>query len=132
MKRALPFIFLLFSSFLTFAQVDTSDKNPVFADAAVMPQFPGGEDSLRAYIHRNVEYFFEFHMINFSGKAYISFTVESNGRVKDVRILQTSGYAKIDKEIIRVFNRMPKWIPGKDNEKAVGVYMYLMVDIYPE
>ncbi|MFL5752928.1 MAG: energy transducer TonB [Bacteroidia bacterium] len=132
MKKGILIICFVFLNLCLCAQNNAPLEKRVFADVDEMPRFPGGEDSLKAFLHRNIEYFFEFRLINFQGNNFVSFTVAKNGKIKDVQVLQTCGYEKIDSEVVRVFNSMPAWIPGKDKDEDVDVHLYLNVDIYPE
>ena len=44
----------------------------------------------------------------------------ADGKVRDVKVLRgVDPY--LDKEAVRVIMSMPKWIPGKQNGKAVSV-----------
>ena len=48
------------------------------------------------------------------------FVVGADGKVRDVKVLRgVDPY--LDKEAVRVIMSMPKWIPGKQNGKAVSV-----------
>jgi protein TonB len=54
------------------------------------------------------------------GKVFVSFVVDTNGSISNVKI--TRGVdPSLDKEAIRVVKSMPKWIPGKQNGQAVRV-----------
>ena len=54
------------------------------------------------------------------GRVTLSFTVEADGRVADVRVLR--GVDEIlDKEAVRVVSSSPKWEPGKQRDRAVRV-----------
>ena len=48
------------------------------------------------------------------------FVVGADGRVRDVCVLRSLD-PYLDKEAVRVIMSMPKWIPGKQNGKAVSV-----------
>ena len=54
------------------------------------------------------------------GRVTLSFTVEADGRVADVRVLR--GIDEIlDKEAVRVVSSSPKWEPGRQRDRAVRV-----------
>lgn len=132
MKKGLYLIFFLFCAYFGLAQNNAQPEDPVYADVDVLPTFPGGDDSLRAYLHRNIQYFPEYHYINFKGTVYLSLTVTKSGRVKNPKVLQTCGYEKLDKETLRVLSSMPAWTPAKNNNKPVSCFLYIHVDIYPD
>ena len=54
------------------------------------------------------------------GRVTLSFTVEADGRVADVRVLR--GVDEIlDKEAVRVVSSSPRWEPGRQRDRAVRV-----------
>jgi protein TonB len=54
------------------------------------------------------------------GTVYVTFVVERDGSVTDVRVLRGIG-GGCDEEAIRVIKAMPKWNPGKQRGKPVRV-----------
>lgn len=57
---------------------------------------------------------------NLSGKIRIGFTVEKDGTVDDIHIID--GVATcIDQEAIRVVGTSPKWVPGRLYGVPIGV-----------
>jgi hypothetical protein len=80
------------------------------------PEFPGGPEALyndflkKNYKMPNVE--------NLKGKVYVTFMVEKNGTLSDIKVLRDIGY-KTGEEAIRVLKLSPKWIPAKKNGKPV-------------
>ncbi|HRZ77317.1 MAG TPA: energy transducer TonB, partial [Bacteroidales bacterium] len=54
------------------------------------------------------------------GTVYVTFVVEKNGAVTDVRVLRGIG-GGCDEEAIRVIQAMPKWNAGKQRGKPVRV-----------
>jgi len=87
-------------------------KNVSFA-----PAFPGGRDVFLNFLKRNIKPV-QSLPVNAEAKTTVQFHVAANGLVKDIAIVQSGG-SLVDNEILRVLNRMPKWIPGFENEKAV-------------
>ncbi|RYY00709.1 MAG: energy transducer TonB [Gammaproteobacteria bacterium] len=87
-------------------------KNVSFA-----PAFPGGKDVFLNFLQRNIKPV-QSLPVNAEAKATVQFHVATNGMVKDIVMIQSAG-ALMDNEILRVLNRMPKWLPGFENEKAV-------------
>ncbi|MCD6066117.1 MAG: energy transducer TonB [Bacteroidetes bacterium] len=62
------------------------------------------------------------------GKAFIKFVIDVDGKVKDIRVLKSSGDELLDKEAMRVIEIMPPWTPGKQNGKPVPVYFNLPIN----
>jgi protein TonB len=130
MKKYLSIVSLVFLTVTGIAQNEPNIE-PVFSDVEDMPQFPGGEDSLQAFIRRNTHFPEELKLNNFKGTAFMNFIISKKGEVKNVKILQGCGSAKLDKEALRLFSIMPEWKPGKDNGQAVTVSLYLPVEFSP-
>lgn len=61
-----------------------------------------------------------------SGTVYLSFVVETDGEVSDVKILRGIGDG-CEQEAMRVVKEMPKWKPGKNHGQPVRVLFNLPV-----
>ena len=80
------------------------EPEKVFDMVEQMPTFPGGQQELMSYLGKNIKYP----------------TIAQDGSITDVRVARgVDPY--LDKEAVRVVKSMPKWIPGKQNGKAVRV-----------
>ena len=85
-----------------------------------MPQYPGGENERNKLLATNIMYPMTATKNGIQGTVYVSFIVETDGSVSNVRILKGIG-GGCDEESVRVVKLMPKWIPGKQSGKAVRV-----------
>jgi TonB family protein len=94
----------------------------IFKVADVMPEFPGGNDSLQLYLKRSIRYPLREKDEKIEGTVYIRFTVLQDGSINYIEVEKDvpSGPG-LTKEAIRVIQRMPKWKPGKINGKPVCV-----------
>lgn len=86
------------------------DKNETAKIEA--PMFNGGEQALFKYIINNLRYPAQAMENNEQGRVLCLFTVNTDGSISNVRILQSVSQA-CDNEAIRLVKNMPKWIPGK-------------------
>lgn len=127
MKRSFLFLLFLFTAAFVVAQNEPK-IDPVFSDVEDMPQFPGGEDSLKAFIKRNTHFPEELKLNNFKGTAFMNFLIGKNGQVREVKILQGCGSSKLDREALRLFSIMPAWNPGRDKGQAVNVSLYMPIE----
>ena len=103
-------------------QVVTQAAEPekVFDMVEQMPTFPGGQQELMAYLGKNIKYPTIAQENGTQGRVIIQFVVERDGTISDVHVARgVDPY--LDKEAVRVVQSMPKWIPGKQNGKAVRV-----------
>lgn len=89
------------------------------------PQFPGGQDSLQAFMERNLR-----NPRQVEGKVYVQFIVERNGRMTNLEVLRGID-EETDKEVLRVMRLMPRWIPGRQRDKLVRVWVYYPVKFSP-
>ena len=124
LKVALMMLVLLFS--FTTSTAQTKKNNMVYDVVEVMPQFPGGQIAMLKYIMENIKYPKQIMEEGIQGRVTVSFIVEKDGRVSNVRLLR-SVQSALDKEAIRVVKSMPKWTPGKQNGKPVRVRFNLPV-----
>ena len=124
LKVALMMLVLLFSFMTSTAQ--TKKNNMVYDVVEVMPQFPGGQTAMLQYMMKNIKYPKQAMKEGIQGRVTVSFIVEKDGRVSNVRLLR-SVQPLLDKEAIRVVKSMPKWSPGKQKGKPVRVRFNLPV-----
>jgi len=97
------------------------DKNIVFIVVEQMPEFPGGQQGLFAYLSENVKYPLVAKENNIQGRVICNFVVEKDGRITDVQVVRSGGDPSLDKEAVRVLSSMPNWKPGKQRGKPVRV-----------
>jgi protein TonB len=91
-----------------------------------MPAFPGGEEELFKYLSKNIKYPSMARENGISGTVYVTFVVETNGDITDVKKLRGVG-GGCDEEAIRVVKAMPGWSAGKQNGKPVRVQYNLPI-----
>lgn len=113
---------------ITYATENIDDRNggqlpePDFE----MPQFPGGEDALRQFLHDNTKYPEMEKDANIQGRVYIQFTVEKDGSITNIKaVREVQGAPNFTREALRVVKMMPNWIPGKEGGKTVAVIFTL-------
>lgn len=98
---------------------DDSGKE-AYTIVEVMPQFPGGEKARLKYMIGSVKYPEEAKNKGIEGVVYVSFIVEKDGMISNVKILRGIG-GGCNEEALRVVKGMPKWLPGKAKGKPVRV-----------
>lgn len=94
--------------------------------AEVMPSFPGGVDEMRDYLTRNLHYPENAMRMGVEGKVMISFVVNTNGEITEIRVHRSMGFG-CDDEAVRVVSGMPRWTPGKQNGKLIPVQLLLPI-----
>ena len=104
-----------------------SDTTQVYQVVEQMPEFPGGSNGLMTYLRNSIIYPQEARDANIQGKCFVTFVVDSNGKIKDARVQKSSGNEALDKESVSVVESMPRWTPGKQNGKNVAVQYTLPI-----
>ncbi|WP_462253724.1 energy transducer TonB [Ekhidna sp.] len=92
-----------------------------------MPEFPGGDAALLGFIAKNIKYPRQAKRMGVEGKVHISFVVDIDGSISDIKILKGIG-AGCDEEAIRVLKLLPAFSPGKQRGVPVKVQMQLPVN----
>ncbi len=103
---------------------------PVTVKAAVIPPaFPGGTDVLLQFLNRNVK---SVTALQAGEKKTISveFLVAADGSVNDI-LVSPSGDVSLDKEALRILQRMPKWKPAIADGKPIAYKITQPVIFYP-
>ena len=91
-----------------------------------MPSFPGGETALLKYVTTHIKYPAIAQEQEISGVVVLRFVVKEDGSVGEV-IVQKSLEKHCDEEAVRVVKSLPRFIPGKQQGKAVRVWYTLPV-----
>jgi periplasmic protein TonB len=92
----------------------------IFTVVESMPEFPGGDAARMKFLQDNIKYPQMARESGIQGTVYVTFVVEPDGSVSDVRVLRGIG-GGCDEEAIRVIKQMPKWNAGMQRGKPVRV-----------
>lgn len=98
---------------------------------SIEPRYPGGTAAFESYVTRNLHYPDAARLMCISGKVYVSFTVNSDGRVTDVAAINCLG-AGCESEAVRVVQRSKPWKPGIINGKPVKMTYIIPIDFHME
>ncbi|MES2544674.1 MAG: energy transducer TonB [Bacteroidota bacterium] len=90
----------------------------------IMPIYPGGIRKMQEFISNNIV----VDENTKSGKVYATFVIDKQGNVTDAKI--DRGLDKnIDKEVLRVVNKLKKFTPGKLKGIAVNTFQTIPISI---
>ena len=94
----------------------------VFTKVQVEPTFPGGIEGWQKYLQTNLksDVTINNHAPTGSYTAVVSFKVDENGNISDVKAVKDPGFGT-GAEAVRVIKEGPKWIPGQQNGHKVTV-----------
>jgi len=96
-------------------------SNEPFTFVEQMPEFPGGDDALLAYLQRNIRYPSYAQENEIEGTVNVEFIVNEDGSISGSKVV--SGIkGGCNEEALRVIDKMPRWRPGKQGGQPVRVY----------
>jgi len=101
-------------------------NDTIYNVVEVAPEFPGGMDKMAKYLSENIKYPEEAKEKGISGRVFISFVIEKDGSVNEVKVMRSIG-GGCDDEAVRVVKAMPKWKPGMQKGKPVRVNYVLPI-----
>lgn len=113
---------LICTLFTVGAQAQDTTKTPpnIFVAVEQEPTFPGGIPAFYKYIGSNLKYPSVARILGLTGKVYLTFVVDKDGSVTDVKPVKCLG-AGCESEAARVVSMSPKWSPGIQKGRAVRV-----------
>jgi len=83
-----------------------------------MPTFKGkGPEKFVKYIQNKITYPIYAKTKGIEGRAYLKFTVDVEGKIKDIKITRSAGSLDLNMEAIRAVSEAPDWKPGMDKNK---------------
>lgn len=98
------------------------------SEITVNPEFPNGMEAFYKFVGENFTMPKTPNDIKLSGKTYVSFIIETNGEISNIKVLRDIGYGT-GEEAVRVLKLSPKWTPGKVNDEAVRTAYSLPITI---
>ncbi|HMG91218.1 MAG TPA: energy transducer TonB [Chryseolinea sp.] len=78
----------------------------------------GGLDGLYQVLQKNITYPVDARRKGIMGKVFVSFIIERDGTLADVRVVKGIGYG-CDEEAVRVIKITSPWKPAMQNGKPV-------------
>lgn len=106
------------------------DDEPIIDEIVIVPdvapEFPGGIEELYRYLYDRVKYSTMAREANIEGSVHITFVVERDGSITDVRLLRGIG-GGLDEQVMKAVEEMPEWRPGMRSGKLVRVQFNLPV-----
>lgn len=130
MKKIVVTTFLIFASQLLSAQDKPTVKDTVAKKSNITrvnqtaPMYPGGLKALHVYLQDKLQPLGFTSQLE--GKMILTFIVERNGMVTDVKIKQ--GIEKeLNLAVMKILRESPRWIPGTEGGKTIRVQYVLPI-----
>jgi hypothetical protein len=97
---------------------NASDQKSIEKNPDVPAQFVGGAGKMIEFIDKNLVYPMESFENNVAGIVKVALTLDTQGKISDVKILKGLDEA-CNAEAVRLFFSMPNWVPAlKDNVRV--------------
>ncbi|MGN7720891.1 TonB family protein [Chitinophaga sp. 22620] len=103
------------------------DKSGVYTFVDAPPSFKGGDDALNKYLSQNIRYPRQAIDKGIQGTIFVSFIVDENGVLKDIKTVGAKKGGGLEEEALRVVEGMPGWTPGRHEGKNVPVRFNLPI-----
>lgn len=127
MKKLLFLSAFLFAlSFGAFAQEEVKVEEEVFVVVEEQAEFPGGLDSMYAYIVKNLKYPEAAKEKGIEGRVFVSFIIEKDGSISNILIKRAIG-GGCEEAAVEMIKNMPKWKPGKQKGNPVRFQFVLPI-----
>jgi protein TonB len=98
----------------------------IFNHVENMPKFIGGETAMIRFIQRTFHYPAVARRMGNEGTVFVSFVIDAEGNITMVKV--DKGVSKeCDEEAIRIIEKMPKWIAGRQGDMPVSVRQCLPI-----
>jgi protein TonB len=106
-----------------------NNTKPIFAALEFEPEYPGGASAFYKYISKNLRYPDVARLIGISGKVFVSFVVNRDGKIVEVTPINCLG-AGCESEAVTVVSTSIPWKPGIQNGKPVRVQYTMPINFY--
>ncbi len=87
----------------------------------IEPKFPGGRAALSLFIQNNVSYPKIAPKARKEGTVYVRFVVDEWGTITNAKVIKGLDES-YDQEALNLIDKMPRWVPGKIQGRAVPTY----------
>ncbi|MEO7213036.1 TonB family protein [Mucilaginibacter sp.] len=101
-------------------QVVEENPNQIFTAVEQQPSFGNDDNAFNKYLGKAIRYPAVARENNVQGRVILTFVVERDGSLTDIKVLRGIG-SGCDEEAIRALKSSPKWKPGIQNGRPVRV-----------
>lgn len=102
---------------------DLDEKGKKLTPVEIMPQYPGGEIAMKAYLmEKTGNYLNKLDDEKIQTTVYVTFLIDIKGKIRDAKITK-GGNKNLNREALKIVKNMPRWIPKTVNgEKTPTQY----------
>lgn len=123
MKKLVLAIMMACIAFAGFAQdkkAAVEVKSTVASGFDKCAMYPGGENGVNTFIHKNIDYPMAAMKSGKEGDVTVHFTVNTDGSVTNVKVVKGLE-PNLDAEAVKVVSKMKGWTPAMKGGKAVAM-----------
>ncbi len=123
MKKLVLVIMMACIAFLGFAQDKKAAmevKSTVASGFDKCAMYPGGENGVNTFIHKNIDYPMAAMKSGKEGNVTVRFTVNADGSVSNVKVVKGLE-PNLDAEAVKVVSKLKGWTPAMKGGKAVAM-----------
>ncbi len=106
--------------------LQTQNEDSIYSFVEKMPEFPGGEKALVAFLNKTIAYPDEAQKKNEYGKVIVQFVISKNGKVENAKVVKSIS-PSLDNEALHVISLLPDWTPGEKDGQKVSVYRLIPI-----
>ena len=108
-----------------------AQKEEVDYPITIVEQMPlfnnGGPEGFVLWVYKNIKYPETAIRDAISGNVFVKFKIDSLGIVTDIEIVRSARW-DLDSEVMRVVGSSPKWTPGLQGGKNVGILFTIPIE----
>lgn len=102
-------------------KVESEKEEKPFVSKEQMPEFVGGRDAFQKFVDKSLKYKKKYRSDTLVTEVIVRFVVEKTGVISNSKILKGEG-TTFAKNVLKVVDKMPNWVPGKPSGLPVPVY----------
>ncbi|WP_299123148.1 energy transducer TonB [uncultured Tenacibaculum sp.] len=118
----------LITDFIKFSQVQSIPQFKACLKVSEMQRINCFNERMVSHIQRNFNYPAGAAARNIEGKVWVRFIIGKDGKVSNIRMKGPENGYLLEQEAKRMVSKLPKFIPGKHNNKEANVEYYIPIN----
>lgn len=109
---------VVFTSNVNAQEKKSDNSDVVYTVVDKEAEYPGGIEAMNRFLAQNIIYPTLAKQKNIQGKVLISFIIEKNGSISNIKVIKDIGEG-CGEEGMRIVKLMPKWKPAQQKSEPV-------------
>lgn len=115
---AMLLMIVVFTSNVNAQEKKSDNSDVVYTVVDKEAEYPGGIEAMNRFLAQNIIYPTLAKQKNIQGKVLISFIIEKNGSISNIKVIKDIGEG-CGEEGMRIVKLMPKWKPAQQKSEPV-------------